>query len=139
MVQRFWEWTFVSVRARRVKILERRRSSLPICVSRRRSKPFSVEPRHQSRILGHSGRETSHVVAVHAEQFGRIGGQQPLIGKLRGVTVVVPQHATEPFSAEDLGFATADFVSRLDDLVVEPLVISFGMIMEDEFANGVSQ
>ena len=41
--------------------------------------------------------------------------------------------------ADKLALATTDFVTRLDDLVFEPLVISFGVIMDQEFANFVRQ
>ena len=50
---------------------------------------------------------------------------------LRSPAVVVPQQTTEPFVALDLASALADFIVGINDLVVQPLMISLGMVMLD--------
>ena len=44
---------------------------------------------------------------------------------LRSVAIVVPQHATEPLAAFGLARELSDFISRIDDLVFESLVVAF--------------
>ena len=46
----------------------------------------------------------------------------------RSVAIIVPQHTTEPLTAFDVANNLAHFVSRFDNLIVEPLVVSFAMI-----------
>ena len=58
---------------------------------------------------------------------------------LRSGAVVVLQDATEPFTTFDLASNRAGFLTWLNDLVVEPLMISFLVIMRQEFGAGVSQ
>jgi hypothetical protein len=53
--------------------------------------------------------------------------------------MVVPQQPAESLSTLNLAFAAADFVARLYVFVTEPLMMSFGVIMDKEFANSVSQ
>ena len=38
--------------------------------------------------------------------------------------MIVAKHATKPFATLDLTIALANFVARLDDLIVQALVIS---------------
>ena len=57
----------------------------------------------------------------------------------RRAAVVVPQHAAQSFTARDLAACAMHFVARFDDLVVEPLMVSFGVIMGNEFLSGVTQ
>ena len=49
----------------------------------------------------------------------------------RRVTVVVLQHAAKPFTALDLSGDASNFITRFDDLIAEPLMISLDMIMFD--------
>ena len=53
--------------------------------------------------------------------------------------VVVPQHAAQSLTARDLAGCATQFVARFDDAVVKPLMVSFGMIMGNEFLSGVAQ
>ena len=48
---------------------------------------------------------------------------------LRSVAIVVPQHAGEPLAAFDLARELSDFISRIDDLVFESLVVALGVIV----------
>ena len=48
---------------------------------------------------------------------------------LRRVAVVVSQHAAEPFAALDLADLLTDLAARAYDLVAQPLMVSFPMIM----------
>ena len=58
------------------------------------------------------------------------GNAENAVGDLSGgVAVVIPQQSTEPFATLDLAGDSTDFFTRLDQLIVEPLVISFGVIM----------
>ena len=59
--------------------------------------------------------------------------------KSGGLTVVISQHATESLAALDLTGCAADCVACLNHPVVEPLVISLRMKMDEELTNGVSQ
>jgi hypothetical protein len=56
-----------------------------------------------------------------------------------GVTVVISQHATESLTALNLTGCAADCVASLNHPVVEPLVISLRMKMDEELTNGLSQ
>ncbi len=53
--------------------------------------------------------------------------------------MIVAKHATKPFATLDLTIALANFVARLDDLIVQALVISLSVIMNNEFIAGISQ
>ena len=53
----------------------------------------------------------------------------------RSVAIIVPQHTTEPLAAFDVANNLAHVVSRFDDLIVEPLVVSFAMIMLEKCGN----
>ena len=53
--------------------------------------------------------------------------------------MVVLEEAAEPLAADDFAAGLADRVIRLDDLVFEPLVISLGVIVADELADGVTE
>ena len=53
--------------------------------------------------------------------------------------MVVNQKATESFTSCDFTGGASDFITGLDDLVDQPLVISFLVKMRQEFGAGVSQ
>lgn len=53
--------------------------------------------------------------------------------------MVIPQHATESLTACDLAGNAAHFVAWFDDPIAEPLMISFSMIMGNEFLSGITQ
>ena len=57
----------------------------------------------------------------------------------RSVAIIVPQHTTEPLTAFDVANNLTHFVSRFDDLIVEPLMVSLGMIMLEESVDSSSQ
>ena len=59
--------------------------------------------------------------------------------QLRGVAVIVPKQAAQAFVAPNVAIAAADFVTSLDDGVVQALVIPLGMIMEEILANGSAE
>ena len=44
--------------------------------------------------------------------------------------MVVLEQTTEPFATLDLAFGLADFFGWIDELVVEPLMITLAMIMK---------
>ena len=50
----------------------------------------------------------------------------------RRFMVVVPQHPTESFATADVTASATDFITRLDQLVVQPLMIPLLMIMKEE-------
>ena len=52
-----------------------------------------------------------------------------------GVSVVVLQHATEPFSALDLTSDGTDSFLWIDELVAQTLMVSLAMIMLNEVGN----
>ena len=56
-----------------------------------------------------------------------------------GLPVVVPQHAAEPFAADDFTVGSTDFVARIDQFIAEPLMVSFAVKMCEEFIDGLSQ
>jgi hypothetical protein len=58
---------------------------------------------------------------------------------LRSGAVVVPQHATKPFTANDLAGRLSDAIVRLDDLVVQRLMVSLRVIMLQELVNCVAK
>ena len=47
----------------------------------------------------------------------------------RCLAIVVPQHAAESFAASDIAGRRANFLTGIDDLVGEPLVVSLAVIM----------
>ncbi len=49
--------------------------------------------------------------------------------------MVVAQKPAEPLATLDRPIRLADFFAGLDDLVAKTLVVSFAMIMEQEFSN----
>ena len=55
---------------------------------------------------------------------------------LRGIAIVVLQHAAETLSAFNLTCDASDFLIRLYQLVVDSLVISFGRIVSNVFFQG---
>ena len=57
----------------------------------------------------------------------------------RCLAVIVIQQTTEPFTTFDLASNRPSFLAWLKDRVVESLMISFLVIMCQEFAAGVSQ
>ena len=64
------------------------------------------------------------------------GNAENAVGDLSGgVAVVIPQHSTEPFATLDLAGDSTDFFTRLDQFIVEPLVISFAVIMPEIFGD----
>ncbi len=60
-------------------------------------------------------------------------------GRLRGATVVVPQQPAEAFAAHHDALAGADALTRLDQLVSQPLVIPFAVIVGDVLADRTTQ
>ena len=67
-----------------------------------------------------------------ARRFGRF-----VVGELCHVTIIVSQHPAESLAAFDLRGNLPDFVSGIDDLVFEPLVISLGVIMLQELVDSI--
>ena len=59
--------------------------------------------------------------------------------QLRGVAIVIVQQTAEPLAAFHLPDDLPDFLSWIDDLVVEPLVISLGVIMVQELVDSIVQ
>jgi len=55
------------------------------------------------------------------------------------LSVVVTQHPTQSFPTRHMAGATAHFLTRLYQLVVESLVVSLLMIMNQEIGHGVLQ
>ena len=53
----------------------------------------------------------------------------------RSVAIIVPQHTTEPLAAFDVANNLTHFVSRFDDLIVEPLMVSLAMIVLEKCGN----
>ena len=53
--------------------------------------------------------------------------------------MVIPQHAAESLTTCNFASSAAHFVAWFDDPIAEPLMISFGMIMGNEFLSGVTQ
>jgi len=53
--------------------------------------------------------------------------------------MVIPQRAAESLTAFDLASSAAHFVAWFDDPIAEPLMISFSMIMGNEFLSGITQ
>ena len=54
-----------------------------------------------------------------------------------GASMVVLQHATEPFTALNVAISRSSILLRLDELVAEALMVSLGMIVLDVFTNCV--
>ncbi len=52
---------------------------------------------------------------------------------------VVSQHPAETLVANDLAFIVTDFLSGIDNAVLQPLMIARRMIMSQEFANRMPQ
>ena len=68
------------------------------------------------------------------------GNSENAVGNVSGgVAVVIPQQPAESLTTLDLSGHRTDFVTGLDQLVVEPLVISFRMIMPKEFGDSAAQ
>jgi hypothetical protein len=57
--------------------------------------------------------------------------------KSSGASVVVLQHATEPFSALDLTSDGTNILIRINEMVAQALMISLAMIVLDVFTNCV--
>ena len=49
--------------------------------------------------------------------------------------MIIPQQPAKSFATLDLTPSLTDFFAGLDDLVAETLVVSFAVIMEQEFLN----
>ena len=62
-----------------------------------------------------------------------------LAGKLRGITIVVLEKAAESFPIFDSTTVQPNFFPRFDDLVAQPLMISFAVKMRKELADSISQ
>jgi len=58
---------------------------------------------------------------------------------LRCIAVVVPEHAAEAFTALNLADVLTDLVARINEFVVQSLMISFFMIMYGEVFQGSFQ
>ena len=55
------------------------------------------------------------------------------------MAAVVPQPAAQSFTARDLAACATHFVAWFDDAVAEPLMLSFCVMVGDEFLSGVTQ
>ena len=53
--------------------------------------------------------------------------------------IVVPQHAAQSLAARDLAGCAPHFVAWFDEPIVKPLMVSFSVIMGNEFLSGVTQ
>ncbi len=53
--------------------------------------------------------------------------------------MIVAKHATKSFATLDLAITLANFVTRLDDLIAQALVISLSVIVDNEFVTSISQ
>jgi hypothetical protein len=51
--------------------------------------------------------------------------------------MIVSQHPTKALAAVDHGFAATNFFPRIDNPVLQRLVIAFFVMMDQEFANGI--
>ena len=49
--------------------------------------------------------------------------------------MIIPQQPAKSFATLEFTVSLADFFAGLDDLVAKTLVVSFAMIMEQEFSN----
>ena len=54
----------------------------------------------------------------------------------RCLSVIVIQQTAESFVTDDVSGRTSDFIARLNDLVPQPLMISFAVVMRKEFGAG---
>ena len=61
------------------------------------------------------------------------------VSELSSVSVVVSKQATEPSSAEDFAVSTADFISSINDSVLESLVIALVMKVLGKLLQGSAQ
>jgi hypothetical protein len=59
--------------------------------------------------------------------------------KSRGPAVVILEQPAESLAADNLAVETADGRLRLDELVVEPLVVALGVVVRDEFRQAAPQ
>ncbi|MBP87226.1 MAG: hypothetical protein CMJ64_10980 [Planctomycetaceae bacterium] len=55
------------------------------------------------------------------------------------IAIVVLQQTTELFVALDRACRLSTFVSRVDDLVVQPLMVSLAVVVRQELSDGISQ
>ena|SRR6185369_6482812 len=62
-----------------------------------------------------------------------------MVGFSSGFSMIVTQHAPEPLSTVDGSVAWELGEFRANDLVLEPLMIPFHMIMQNEFRDGPTQ
>ena len=58
---------------------------------------------------------------------------------LRCVAEVVPEQAAEAFTALDFADLLSDLAARVDDLVVQPLMVAFPMIVMEEVRHSPAQ
>jgi hypothetical protein len=63
----------------------------------------------------------------------------PRSAALRSRSIVGPQQSAESLSALEVPAGQPDFFSRVDDVVIQPLMISFAVKMQQELANSFSQ
>ncbi len=49
--------------------------------------------------------------------------------------MIIPEQSAKSFATLKFTVSLADFFAGLDDLVTKTLVVSFAMIMEQEFSN----
>ena len=66
---------------------------------------------------------------------GRVLGGGRSEGPLRCLAMIIPQQPAKSFATLEFTVSLADFFAGLDDLVTKTLVVSFAMIMEQEFSN----
>lgn len=68
--------------------------------------------------------------AVFAQQKpSEVNEQLARLPLLRGVPIVIPQHATQPLTTLDFAGYCADFVTRFDNPIAQSLVISLSVIV----------
>ena len=59
--------------------------------------------------------------------------------QLGSLTMIILQDAAESLAAMNLSVVAANFIAELDDVIGQPLMIAFLVIMSDEISHGVSQ
>lgn len=72
-------------------------------------------------------------------ESARVQGRGEGLAALGGPAVVVAEEPAEPLAAFDLARASADLLARLDDPVVQALVVPLAVIVGQEFPRRVAQ
>jgi hypothetical protein len=84
-------------------------------------------------------RRTVAVGAIDMRSRSHPVGSKYSIAPLCGLPIAVTKHATEPFVPVDSAPSLADLGSRLDDVVVQALVVAFGMVVLLELRQRLTQ